>query len=231
MSAEMFQRVYDFNGPMAPAVAASVVDGPWSSKKTGSGGTIVVASGGLMQLAMDATSEVQNLCLYQGDILPFPIDKLVSLEILASVSASLAAAVSVGFGLASARNDAFASISTRALFKITGNNNLLAETADGTNTQANAATGLTLGTTVRKFLMEFKSGITTVSGGLSTGGKSNVIFSAENSNGQMVRVADSKIFNMSASTGNLQLFGQIQKTSGTATGTLSFRRFRPTWRE
>lgn len=235
MSKETFVKTYDFRGPLTPAAIASVDDGPWASKDTSAAGspTIAAVSGGLMQLTLDNTSEVQNLCLYQGDILPFVATQLEMLEVWASITASLDSHVSAAFGLAGARNDAIASITNRCLFKLSGSNTVLCETADGTNSAANKSTGLTLSTTVRRFVVEFKQGVNSVSGGLSTGGLSNILFSMENSSGQLVRVCESTRFDMSAltSSNNLQLFAQLQKTADTAVATLSLRRFRVTWRE
>jgi hypothetical protein len=113
MTQEILVDDYRFNGISNPPALASVLAGPWASKITGTGPTVSQVAGGGMALAMNATSEVQNLCLYFGDILSYPISKLVSVEYWAMVSASLAAAVTASFGITNARNDAIASITQR----------------------------------------------------------------------------------------------------------------------
>jgi hypothetical protein len=231
MSKEVLIDDYRFNGAMKPPAVASVLQGPWCSKITGSGPpTVAAASGGLMQLALEATSEVQNACFYMGDVLPYGIDELIQVDIWAKVTASLNAAVSASYGLASARNDALASIAQRVLFKCVGSNALVLDAVDGTNSLTAQATGVTLGTTLVKHTLEFKSGVSTGLPGQAKGGKYNILASVEDANGNLRRVAQSAVLNMGAYTGNLQLFAQIQKTSATAVGTLSIQRMRVKYR-
>lgn len=221
----VLKDVFRFNGIMIPPVAASVTHGPWAAKITKTAGSPTVqTNNGFLELALDNTAEVQNLCLYFGDQLPYSIDKLIQVDIWAKLSAGLAAAVSAAVGVASARNDAIASISARALFRASGNNNLVLDGADGTHTQSAIATGLTWSTTVLRFCLSFKEGIVTVERGLSTGGKSRVGYAAENGQGLLRPLAPTTQFDLSAYSSGLQLFAQIQKTSNAATGTLSVQR-------
>jgi hypothetical protein len=232
----VFDRV--FTGIAAPVVAASVDDGPFASKITKTAGSPSVAgasasgsqNGGLA-LVLDATNEVQNACFYMGDILPFNLANLVQLDLWVSLSATINAAISAAWGLASARNDAIATIAQRALFRAVGSNELLAESADGTNTQASADTGLAIGTTMIRTTIGFKEGILTQGPpNLSTGGLSNLIYSAENGRGQLRRVCANKQFNVSAGSGGMQLFAQIQKTAAAAGATLTLYRARVAFR-
>jgi hypothetical protein len=73
-----------------------------------------------------------------------------------------------------------------------------AESDDGTIDRDDIATGQTLGTTYRKFGIDFSKG------------KSNVRFFIDN-----IPVATSTSFNMSASTSSLQPIIQIQKAANT----------------
>lgn len=179
---------------------------PWAIADTSSSGTPVYAvvtpsATGEIRLGFDNTSEVQNVCLSFGDKLPFDIDNIQSIEYRVKVvpeSTALDSATSVAFGLASARNDAIDSIANHASFRLIGNNNLLVETDDGTTDLDDKATGQTLSTTYKRFLIDF------------TGGKSDVKFYC---NG--IRLASSTTFNMSAATGSLQPYVQIQKTADT----------------
>lgn len=223
--ARVFKDTYVFNGIMNPPVAASVVGGPWASKITKTAGSPTVkTNNGFLELALDATNEVQNLCLYFGDQLPYDIDNLIQVDIWAKLSASLNAAVSAAIGVASARNDAIGSITARALFRASGNNNLILDGADGTNTQSGIATGLTWSTTPLRFCLSFKEGVVSVERGNSTGGKSRVGYAAENAQGLLRPVAPGTQFDLSAYSGGLQLYAQIQKTAAAAAGTLSIQR-------
>lgn len=232
----VFDRI--FAGVGVPVAAASVDDGPFASKITKTAGAPTVAGAsasgsqnGGMNLALDATNEVQNACLYMGDVLPFNLASLVQLDLWVSITAALNAAISAAWGLTNARNDAIANITQRALFRVNGNNNLLAESSDGTNTQASAATGLTVGTTMMRCTIGFKEGILTQGApNLSQGGLSNLIYSAENSRGQLRRVAQNKQFSLAAGSGGMQLFAQIQKTAAAAGGTLTLYRARVQFR-
>ncbi len=220
MSKNTRRIVYDFRGAHSPPAVASR-QGIWCSKATGSC-TIASVSGGPIALALDATSEVQNGCLYMGDILPFDIDDLVRVEFVAAATASLAAAVSAAFGLAGARNDALDSVAQNAWFSLRGSNAVVLETDDGTTDTDDVATGFSLSTTPRRFAIDFSvGGNTRTPPSRSQGGTADVRFYMSNDRGQMVAVGRSTRFDLSAYTGNLQLLAQIQKTSGTAVGTLS----------
>lgn len=226
---------YEFRGAFAPPAVANRID-RFCSKITSAStnATLKAVSGGTMDLAMTADSEVQNVCLYQGDILPFAIGDLLNLEIVAKVSASLAAAVTVSFGIATARNDTPASISTYALFQCVGNNNVVISASDGTHTKSAIATGLTLGTTLKRFKIDLCTGVQSVAlPGVSKGGRAATKFWGENTIGNLATVCDLTLFDLSAyaATSGVQLFAQIQKTSGTAVGTLSIESFSGNYRE
>lgn len=175
-----------------------------------------------MVLTLDATSEVQNACFYMGDILPYDIEDLIRVSFLVKASASLAAAVSGAFGVCSARNDTLDTIAEQAMFRLQGSNALLCESDDGTTDNDDIATGFSLSTTYRRCVIDFSTGILTRSPpSKSLGGRAQTYFYVSNDNGSLQRVATGTNFNLSAYAGNLQLFAQLQKTSGTATGSLS----------
>ena len=108
------------------------------------------------------------------------------------------ALISLAFGLASARNDAIDSIANHASFRLIGSTAVVVESDDGTTDKDDVATGTTLGSTYKKFVIDF------------TGGKSNVKFYINDA-----RVAASTTFDMSAATSSLQPYVQIQKTAAT----------------
>jgi len=219
--------LYHFRGVGSPPAVGSADGGPWVKKITAAGGSPTVApSADGMALALDATNEVQNLCLYMGDVLPFDIDDIIRLEVLAKISASLDASVSAAFGLAAARNDDLDAIAAAAWFKLAGSNDVVLESDDGTNDNNDAATGVTLADTFKRFSIDFSAGVLTQSPpSQSLGGKAALQFQADNANGYAQRVGANTAFNMSNYSSGLQLFAQLQKTAGTATGTLTIQEF------
>lgn len=223
------QRIcYHFRGVDSPPASTSPAGFHWVKKITAAGGspTVKSASGGAMELTLDNTNEAQNLCLYMGDVLPFDIDDLIRVEILAAATASLDSTVTAVFGVASARNDDPDAIAEAALFKLAGSNSVVCESDDGTNNNDDKATSESLSTTFRRFVIDFSSGVQTrTPPSLSLGGKGNVGFYMENSNGYLRRVAKNTLFDMSNYGGNLQLLAQIQKTAGTVTGALKIKEF------
>ncbi len=225
MSKDVLTVDYRFVGKHRPATDGASANGPWVKTITGAAPPTVQSNAGKMELALTATNEVQNACFSWGDELGLSIDKLISIDIWASITASLAAAVTASFGLASARNDAPGSITNRLLWQLAGDNNVKVQSSDGTNTLAATAVGHTLTTTIRRFSMDFGSGVLTQAPpALSKGGKANVKLAMENSQGLLRPVFPNTLVNLSAYSGGLQPFFQIQKTVGTAVGTLSIER-------
>lgn len=210
---------YDFRGHNVIPATASNVGTPFSKADTSASGspTMLGLNGGGLRLALDSTNEVQNLCLFMGDVLPFDIDEIISAEFCVKTVASLNAATSIAFGLASARNDAIDSIAAHASFRCIGNNNVLVETDDGTNDNDDIGTGLTLGTTWKRFRIDFATRNTTMEPPtLSRGRKSNIEFFGGNDNGSQRRVASGTRFDMSNYSSGLQIYAQLQKTAATA---------------
>jgi hypothetical protein len=209
---------YDFRGEIALAAAGSGAGGPFVKADTSASGSPTVGglTGGGIQLKLASTSEVENLCVYMGDVLPFDIDDLISVEIIAKTVATLDSATSIAFGVCSARNDAIDSLAAHASFRCIGDNNVVVETDDGTNDNDDVATGLTLGTSWKRFAINFAERNTTMEPpSVSLGRKSNIGFYGANNNGSLRRVASGTRFDMSNYTSGLQLYAQIQKTADT----------------
>lgn len=219
---------YDFRGEVAIAAAGSGAGGPFVKADTSVAGSPTVGglAGGGVRLAFDSQAEAQNLCLYMGDVLPFDIDDIIRMSVIAKTVAALDSATSLAFGLASARNDAIDSIAEAALFRCIGDNNVVVETDDGTNNNDDVATGLTLGAAWKRFSIDFASRNTTIEPpSVSSGRKSNVEFYGSNDNGSARRVASGTRFDMSNYSGGLQLFAQLQKTSDANTDYLDILEF------
>lgn len=196
----------DFLGPMTLTASPTNQD-RWDIADTSSAGTPTYTVGGIngeATLAFDSQSEIQNVCLYQSDVLNWDIDLIQRIEMRVKTTATLDSATSLAFGLASARNDAIDSITAHASFRIIGNNTLVVESDDGTTDKDDIATGASLSDTYKKFVIDF------------TGGKSNVKFYVDG-----VRVAASTTFDMSGYTAGLQPYVQIQKTADTNTDSVT----------
>jgi len=177
----------------------------WAIADTSSSGTPTYAhvspsATGEIALTMAATSEVENVCLSFGDVLPFDIDNLQRFEARVKVS-GCTTGTTIAWGLATARNDTPGSIANRALFRMTGATSTTAvtvETDDATTDSGLIATGATLATVYKEFVIDF------------TGGKSNVKFYIDG-----VRVASATTFSLAGFSASMQPFFQIQKAANT----------------
>jgi len=184
--------------------ATTVGEGYWKITDTHTNGTptfavVTPSATGEFALTMDSTSEVQNVCIDFGDKLCFDIDNLRRVEMRVKVSGAMTSGSTLAFGMQSARNNDTDATANNAQFKMVGATSttlVVVETDDGTTDLDDKATGVTLATTYKKFVIDF------------AGGKSDVKFYIDG-----VRVAASTTFTMAAATGSLQPFCQIQKTS------------------
>lgn len=226
MAKRTVTRDFDFLGnPLIPAIGSND-GGLWNVAITGAAPPTCAVSAGLAALALTADSQAQIVSLYQGDKLGFDIDRLKWVEIFAKVNAAVQAGVSLAFGVCSARNDTIDSLAAHASFRTIGADSLLVETDDGTNDKDDIATGLSIGTTLKKYRIDFQTGIQSRVGLTALGGKAAVQFQAENSQKLLRRVAEGTLFDMSNYSAGLQFYAQIQKASGTDLNTLYIERFR-----
>lgn len=198
-----FEFVDDFFGALAFSVtAASNVGHGYSYNDVSNSGSPVTgpvdgSESGEVSMAFDNTNEIQNLCISQGDKLQFDIDKITEFGCRVKLNqAGVDAATSFAIGLAGDRNDAIDSIAQAALFRVIGSTSIVVETDDGTTDKDDVATGQVLSQTHKDLVISFANG------------KSDVRFFV---NGQPV--ATSTRFDMSAYSGALQLYAQLQKTA------------------
>ena len=223
MSRQTARIKYHFRGEQALAAAGSGAGNPWVKADTSSAGSPTVGglAGGGLRMILASTTEVENLCVYHGDVLSFDIDDIISAEFAVKTVATLDSATSIAFGLCSARNDDPDSLAAHASFRLIGSNSVLVETDDGTNDNDDVATGLTLGTGWKRFKIDFASRNTTIEPpSVSKGRKSNIEFYGSNDNGSLRRVASGTRFDMSNYSSGLQLYFQLQKTSDNNTDNL-----------
>lgn len=219
--------VFDFFGGGIIPATGSADSGRLVQKITAAAGTPTIApAGGAAVLTLEATNEVQNLCLYADDDLSFDIDDIVQFRAWLKVATALGAAATWTCGLASARNDAPGSMTALALFSGGSTNAVSVETDDNVTDTAAVATGHSLLTTDwRKLVIDFSKGVHSQSPpSLSLGGKNAVQFFMENAKGLLVRVAESTRFNMGGYSSGLQPFVQLQKTASTNVGALAVAR-------
>jgi hypothetical protein len=195
----------DFNGTVATLPTSADPATAWLVDDTSSAGTPTYTTGTSEAiLTLASTAEVENVCLHFGDALDFDIDLIQSIEFRAKVTATLDSATTIVMGLGSARNDDPDAIVANAFFKLAGSNAVVCESDDGTTDNDDKATGVSLSSTYKRFLIDF------------TGGKSNVKFYIDGA-----RVASSTTFDMSGYSAGLQPIFQIQKTSDTNTDALT----------
>lgn len=195
---DFIEYVEDFLGPQTLTASPANSD-QWDIADTSSTGTPTYTVGGIngeATLAFDSQAEIQNVCLFKSDVLNFDIDAIHSIELRVKTVATLDSATSLAFGLCSARNDAIDSLAAHASFRLIGSNSLVVETDDSVNDNDDVATGATLGSTYKRFVIDF------------AGGKSDVKFYVDGA-----RVAASTTFNMSNYSAGFQPYVQIQKTA------------------
>lgn len=177
----------------------------WTIADTSSAGTPTYANvtddGGAVNLTLDNTSEAQNVCLYQNDILPYDLAHIQWVEFIVKAPVAFVSADQVVFGIGSARNDTIGSITNKFLFKLIAATSLTAvtiDTKDGTTAVTGTATGQTLTSTYKRFLIDFTNGLADIRAFIDGS-----------------RVASGTTFNLSAITAgqNVQLMAQLQKTS------------------
>lgn len=204
-------------------VAAPTENNPWDIADTSSGGaptyvyrdhgeTTGAFAPGEARLTLEATSEVQNVCLSFGDRLAFDINSIMGAEFRVSMGqAALDSTTMIAVGLAGDRNDAIDTIANQLLFRAIGADSTTAvvvESDDGTNNKDDVATGQTLVNAYKRLKIDFSQGL------------SDVRFFMDDGNGTLGRVGGATTFDVSNYTAGLQPFIQIQKTADTNTDAL-----------
>lgn len=205
----------------AQAFTTTPGENGWTIADTSSSGTptylCVTEDGGAAALTLASTSEAENVCLYTNDVLPYDLAQLQHVSFVAKVSGVDSATV-IAFGVGSARADDEDTVATSAWFKIEGvtsTSAIVVETDDATNNNDDVATGTTLGSTYKKFTIDFSQGL------------SDVRFFVDGE-----RVASSTTFDMSAvaSGQNVQPIVQISKASGTGTPAIQIAQYEVQYR-
>lgn len=191
----------DFVGTSVTLPATANIGTPWLVDAVGDAPPTFVRAASQAVLSLEATSQAQIVSLHHGDSLSFDIDDIQSVEMRVKISGAFTTGSILVFGVSSARDDVADSVGEHAWFRMEGENSTTAvyvETDDAVSDNNDIATGQTLSTTYRKFLIDFR------------GGKSNVKFYVDG-----IPVAGSTTFDMSNYAGGLQPIVQIQKGANT----------------
>lgn len=184
--------------------SSGTLPAPWAKQDTSSSGTPVIdfvddAANGEYALTHDDTDEAQKVTLYWGDSLHIPVDKnpIIDLRVkIAPDTAPWSADQRVVFGLASARNATLDSVATHAWFRMEGNNlNIYYEGDDGTTDTNDQDSGVDY------------ADDTYVDLRIDMENLAAVAFYVDDT---LVGTVD-----MSAATGNLQPYIELQKDGGT----------------
>jgi hypothetical protein len=200
----------DFFGSGASVPSSADPATPWLVTDTSSAGTPTYVIGvngvatGALAVAMDSQNEAQNVCISHGDILSFDINDLLSYECrIKTNAAAMTSGSSLAFGMTGLRNDAIDSIAQAALFRVIGADSttlVVCESDDGTTDKDDVATGITLINAFKYFKIDFSN-------------LSSVKFYGGDSAGRLIRLAKTTTFDLSAYTGCLQPYFQLQKTA------------------
>jgi hypothetical protein len=199
-----FQEFYDdFNGTVATLPTSADPATPWLVDDTSVTGTPTYTKGtSVCTMTLNNDNAVVNICNHFNDALDFDIDDIQTVEMRVRIGAATFTSGSIlVFGVGSARDDTADNVAANAWFRMEGANSttlVYCETDDGTRDVNDISSGVTLGTTFKRFVIDF------------TGGKSNVKFYID---GQ--RVAASQTFDMSAYSSGLQPIIQLSKTANT----------------
>lgn len=214
MSAErkVIEFCDNFNRPQA--LTTTPGQNGWTVKDTSSAGTptylVTTGDGGGMVLTLAANSEEENVTMYHNDVLVFDIRTIQRMEFIAKVS-GIDAVTTLVMGLASAQNDTEDSVSVNAWFRIQGSAStsaVVVETDDDTTNNDDKATGVTLGSTYKHFIIDFTNGL------------SDIRFYIDRE-----PVALAQTFSMAsvASGQNVQPFFQLHKASGTGVPSVTIK--------
>lgn len=192
----------DFNGTVAALPTSADPATPWLVDDTSAAGAPTYTTGtSELFLKLASTNEVENVCAHFNDSLDFDIDDIQRVEMRVKLDVAFTSGSELVFGVGSARNDTTDSVAAHAWFKMVGANSttqVYVETDDGVVDDDDNATGKTLGTSWKRFEIDF------------TGGKSDVKFYIDGE-----RVLASTTFSLAGYSAGLQPIIQLQKAANT----------------
>jgi hypothetical protein len=226
------------NGAFVPPLAATANSGSFLTQTVvGAAPPVVSNIGTGMKLALTSASQAQCLQVNCKDLLPWDIDEIAYVAIDAYIPAAellSVAAVRAFIGLGSAMNADYSAMTNLIGFSVAGGGtqgNVFAEADDNLSDKA-ADTGLAMPTSLRTFWIDLYSGVKPGYGSAAArGGKEVPRFyisdtGASPNRGNRREVCKTTDFSMGNYAGNLQPIIQIEKASGTGTGSLVVSRVR-----
>jgi hypothetical protein len=167
----------------------------WLQEKTGSPPDIASYNGAL-EIKVNETSQAQANRACFGNDLPFRIQDIKEIRFVAAAD-TFGALVEAAFGICDAAPADDPDSTAQALqWRVDADNAVSVECDDAATHDVAVSTGQTLGTTFKRFVIDF------------TGGKSNVKFYIDGE-----RVCSSTTFDMSAYSSGLQPIIQLQKAA------------------
>jgi hypothetical protein len=205
----------------AQAFTTTPGENGWTIADTSSSGTptylCVTEDGGACALTIANTNEAEIVTLYTGDVLPYDLRHISNVWWVAKV-AGIDATTTLVMGVGSARNDTADTVAYNAWFRMEGSAStsaVVVETDDATTDNNDVATGTTLATTYKRFLVDFSQGL------------ADVRFYIDGS-----RVAKGTTFNMSAAAAgqNVQPMVMLQKSGGTGVPAVTLAQFGITYK-
>lgn len=212
----MFERewCYDFFG--AGDIPTSAGQPFIYVKPTGAGShkaAYAASDHGAGQVIIANDNEAARVALYQGDVLQWDLNKLKRVEFVARIATALGTGVVGVLGLGTARNNTLDSVATNAWFRWEASGATLVETDDGTRDVDDVASGITLSSTYKRFVIDFTKGL------------GDVRFYMDGANGalQEIKRPAGAIFDMSAaaaSNNRVQLMCEMQKGATTDVGVI-----------
>lgn len=219
---KVIEMEWDFLGEGAVPLVTDESGGPWVRKTVQTGGApscnyAAIAGGiGGVQLALDSTSEAQEVNLYWGDKLQIDVDQLLYFEWVFQVSTLFTGVAEARIGLAGAYNATPDSVAQNLWFMINSDETVEVESDDGTTDTDDVATGKTIAV----------STIYRVGFSFSEVGKSNIFAFWNQQDVRGERVGSSGTLSLNAYTGGLQPYVHLLKASGTGVGTIDILRAR-----
>lgn len=201
----------DFIGQAKYPATASGVGAPWATTISGTNATPTVAgvtntACGKVELALDNTNTAETARIDFGDVCCFKVDDLQTATFRLAPQANIAANQTLTFGLCSAGNTNPDNTTINVQFKLDGNTTVLVELDDNTTNDDDNATEITLTTTMKEFMIDFRHGL------------SDIRFYGTNAAGKIQRLIPGTTFTLAGATGTyVQPSIMLAKASGTGT--------------
>lgn len=216
---------YEFKGNLILDTTTPAGDG-WIQTKTGAHAPSVTAVDGNLEVGLSADSEEQINAAHFGQQ-PFRLEDVLELR-LEMAAEEFGSGVSAVVGLVTGQDDDQENL-VGIFWTINAANAVSLACVDGYSVDTSTASGVTLDTTMREFVLDCHTGCVRKDPrvGGSTGGFSDVRAAVDNDAGYLRAVCRSAPQDIQALVDvspRVELLVQVQKASGTGTGKVLLRR-------